>query len=73
MFNPSLRSTGTRYTMTVAFLMLAFLFSPLFLLFSSAPVSLALFTSALCTLLAWVSWKNDSALTIPSIISRHKR
>ncbi len=68
MFNPSLRSTGTRCTMTVAFLL-----SPLLLLFPAAPVSLALFTSALCTLLAWVTWRNDSALTIPSLISRHKR
>ena len=73
MFNPSLRSTGTRYTMTVALLMLGFLFSPLFLLVSRVPYSLALFTSVLCALLAWVTWKNDSALSIPSIIARSKR
>ena len=64
------KSIGTRYTSTVAFLVVAFIFSPAVLLvsrpFGYVSASLAIGCSALCATLAGFSWKN-SRLTIPSI------
>ena len=65
------KSTGTRYTTTVALLTVAFIFSPA-VLFVSRPVgyvsvALAIAFSALCVTLAWVNWKRSSQLFIPSI------
>ena len=69
--------TGTQYTMTVALLIVAFIFSPAVLMVSRplgyVSVSLALACSALCVILAWVNWKRHSELTIPSIATHHSR
>ncbi len=71
MFDPHQKSTGTRYSGTVAFLALAFIFSPLLLILSGPPgqlsVSLAVVSSGICVALAWVNWKKHSQLTIPSL------
>lgn len=71
MFASSQKSTGTEYTRTVAFLVVAFIFSPAILFFSRPlgylSVSLAIACSALCVALAWVNWKKSSQLSIPSI------
>lgn len=70
MFQASEKSTGTGYTTTVAFLLVAFVFSPAVLIisrpFGYVSVSLAVACSAICVILAWVNWKK-SQLTIPSI------
>jgi hypothetical protein len=75
MFEPNVKSTGTQYTLTVALLALAFVFSPALLLvsgrFGYVPVSLAVAGSALCVILAWVNWTRHSQLTIPSIETPH--
>lgn len=73
MFDTKQKSTGTQYTMTVAWLIGAFILSPV-VLTASRPVgyislSLALACSALCVGMAWVSWSRHSKLTIPSIAS----
>ena len=74
MFDPHQRSTGTQYTLTVAMLALAFLFSPAVRIVSGpgeyASVSLALACSALCVSLALVNWKKYSELTIPSLATQ---
>jgi flagellar biosynthesis protein FliP len=71
MFASGQKSTGTEYTTTVAFLVVAFIFSPAILIFfrpfGYVSVSLAIACSALCVALAWVNWKRSSQLTIPSI------
>ncbi len=71
MFQASQKSTGTGYTTTVAFLLVAFVFSPAILIISRPlgymSVSLAAAFSALCIILAWVNWKRSSQLSIPSI------
>jgi hypothetical protein len=73
MFQASEKSTGTGYTKAVAFLLVAFIFSPAVLLVSRplsyVSVSLAIACSALCIILAWVNWKRSSQLSIPSIAS----
>jgi hypothetical protein len=55
----------------VAFLVVAFIFSPAILFFfrplGYLSVSLAIGCSALCVALAWVNWKKSSQLSIPSI------
>ena len=65
------KSTGTRYTMTVALLLVAFIFSPAVLIASSpfgyVSVLLALACTALCVTLARVNWKGYSQVTIPSL------
>jgi len=71
MFEPHQKSTGTGYTMTVALVAAALVFSPA-VLFMSRPfgyglASLAVAFSALCVTLAWVNWKRSSKLTMPSI------
>ena len=77
MFATQQKSTGTGYTTTVAFLIVAFIFSPAALMFSGhfgyIAVSLAITCSALCVALAWVTWKKSSQLSIPSIASQDAR
>jgi hypothetical protein len=72
MFETSQKSTGTRYTTTVAFLVMAFIFSPAVLIVSRPmgylSISLAVACSAGCIALAWVNWKRSSQLFIPSIV-----
>jgi hypothetical protein len=71
MFDAQQKSTGTRYTTTVAFLVVAFIFIPAVLVISRpvgyVSISLAVACSAVCVALAWVKWKNSSQLSITSI------
>ena len=71
MFESHEKSTGTQYTLTVALLSLAFVFSPALLVLSNRfgylPISLAVACSTLCVALAWLNWTRYSRLTIPSI------
>lgn len=71
------KPTGTRYTITVALLIVAFFFSPALLIVSRplgyGSFSLALTCSVLCVALAWVVGKKYSELTIPSIATRYSR
>ncbi|MBI4903412.1 MAG: hypothetical protein HY820_07250 [Acidobacteria bacterium] len=71
MFANETKSTGTQYTLTVALLALAFVFSPAVLLLSGRtgylPISVAVASSALCVILAYVNWTRNSRLTIPTI------
>jgi hypothetical protein len=73
MLQASEKSTGTGYTTTIAFLLVAFVFSPAVLIASRplglVSVSLAIACSVLCILLAWVNWKKSSRISIPSIAS----
>jgi hypothetical protein len=77
MFDSQQKSTGTQYTLTIAFLLVAFVFNPAVLLLSRplgyVSVSLTIACSALCVALAWVNWKKYSRLTIPSIEAPHVR
>jgi hypothetical protein len=77
MFHPHQTFTGTRYTTTVALLLVAFVASPAAVILS-APVgyveaSLALAVTALCATLAIASWKKHSEMTIPSIVIGRRR
>jgi small-conductance mechanosensitive channel len=71
MFDSCQKSTGTRYTTTVALLTVAFIFSPAILVVLSpvgyVSLSLAIACSVLCVTLAWINWKKSSQLSIPSI------
>jgi hypothetical protein len=71
MFATQQKSTGTGYTTTVAFLVVAFIFIPAALMFYGhygyVSVSLAIAGSALCVGLAWMNWKKSSQLSMPSI------
>ena len=71
MFDSQQKPTGTQYTMTIALLVVAFIFSPAVLYvsrpFGYASLALALACSALCIALAGLYWKKYSHLTIPSI------
>ena len=77
MFDSPQKSTGTRYTMTVALLVGALIFSPAVLIASGrsgrAAISLTLACSSLCVALAWIHWKRRSELTIPSIAGQYPR
>lgn len=77
MFQPTAKDSGTQYTQTVALLVLAFIFSPAVLVLSDrlgyVSISLAATGSALCILLAWLSWIKYSRLTISSIETPFKR
>jgi len=71
MFESHQKPTGTGYTMTVALLAVAFIFSPA-VLFISRPIgyvsaSLAIVCSALCLALARINWKRASQLSMPTI------
>jgi hypothetical protein len=63
--------------MTVALLIGAFVFSPAALIVSRpigyGSVTLALAFSAVCAFLAWINWKRNSELTIPSIATQSSR
>jgi len=71
MFDTQQKSTGIGYTTTIAFLVVAFIFSPAALLFSGRfgyiSVSLAIVSSAICIALAWITWKKSSQRSMPSI------
>ena len=69
MFDALQKSTGTQYTTTVAFLVVAFIFIPAILVVSRGyvSISLAIVCSALCVALAWINWKRSSQLSILSI------
>jgi small-conductance mechanosensitive channel len=71
LFDPQLNSTGREYTTMVALLVIAFIFIPVLLLVSSPSgyfmLSLAISASAICVVLAWVSWKKSSQVRVPSI------
>jgi len=77
MFDAHQKHTGTRYTMTVALLVIAFIFSPAVLYMSSpfgyASLALALACSVLCIALAGLHWKKFSQLTIPSLENPYSR
>ena len=65
------KSTGTQYTGTAAFLILALVFIPAMLMLSR-PVGydvvwLGAICSVLCVGCAWRNWKKHSQLTIPSL------
>jgi len=71
MFDTQQKATGTGYTTTVAFLVVALVFSPAALIFSGhygyITISLAIACSALCLAMAWVTWRKLSQRSIPSI------
>jgi heme O synthase-like polyprenyltransferase len=71
MFDSSQKSTGTAYTTTVAFLIVALIFVPAALMFfdnfGNVAIVLAVFASLACLGMAWRSWKKSSQLSIPSI------
>ena len=73
MFSTNQKSTGTGYTTTVAFLIVALVFVPAALIFFDdyglVAVGLAVAASILCLGMAWRTWKKSSRLTIPSIES----
>ena len=77
MFDTQQKATGTGYTTTVAFLVVAFIFSPAALIFSGRfgyiSVSLAIACSTLCVALAWLIWKKSSQRSIPSIVTQEAR
>lgn len=77
MSNSQQKYTGTRYTTTVALLIVAFVFSPAVLTlsrpFGSVAISLAIACSALCLGFAWINWTRHSELTILSIASVSSR
>jgi hypothetical protein len=67
-------STGSGYTKTVAYLAVAFIFSPAVLVVSRPvgfiAISLAIACSALCVALAWLNWRKFSRLSIASAESQ---
>ncbi len=77
MFDTQQKSTGTQYTVTVAYLLVALVFSPAVLLLTRplgyVSVSLAIVCSVLSLVLARMNWKNSSRLTIPSIATETGR
>jgi hypothetical protein len=77
MFDTRQRATGTGYTTTIAFLVVAFIFSPAALIFSGhygyVSVSLAFACSAFCIALAWASWRKLSRQSITSIVIQTAR
>lgn len=77
MFDSEQKSTGTRYTMTIAWLVGALIFSPAALIFSGSSgyvaISLAFACSALCVAFAWINWKRRSELAIPSVVTQYSR
>ena len=70
----SQKSMGSGYTTTVAYLAVAFIFSPAVLAVSRPvgyiSVSLAIACSAVCIALAWVNWRKSSQLSIASTQSQ---
>ena len=70
MFSAHQKDTGTRYTGTIALLVLGAFFCPAFVLLigTAGPGTfvLAACFSVTCALLARLDWKRNSRLTIPS-------
>jgi hypothetical protein len=66
------KSTGSGYTTTAAFLVVAFLLIPAVLVISRplgyVSISLAVAFSAICVASAWFSWKKSSQPSIPAIV-----
>lgn len=66
----SQKSTGSG-AMTIAYLLVAFIFSPALLVLwrplGYTSVSLAIACSAFCIAMAWAKWKNSRDLSRPSI------
>ena len=77
MFDSQQRSTGIGYTMTVALLTVALVFTPTALILTrpigNGALALAITCSAVCLGLAWLTWKKLSRLTILSIATRDAR
>jgi len=77
MFTTGEKSTGTAYTTTVAFLIVALVFVPAALLFidnfGSVAIGLAMIGSLACMGMAWLSWRKSSRLTMPAIEPRPSR
>jgi len=74
LFDSHLKTAGYDYTVTVALLAIAFIFSPAVLL-SSRPIgnwslSFAVACSVSSVIWAWVHWKRSSRLSVPSIADR---
>lgn len=71
MFEAQQKSTGTTYTITVALLVVAFVFIPALLIvtrpFGYGSISLAILGSGLCLILARELWRKFSRLSITSI------
>lgn len=71
MFETNQKSTGTGYTTTVAFLIVAVVFIPAALMFidnfGRVAVAIAAICSVLCLGLAWRSWQKSSQLSIPTM------
>ncbi|HYL38497.1 MAG TPA: hypothetical protein VEV17_21455 [Bryobacteraceae bacterium] len=71
MFEAQQKSTGTRYTTTVALLAVAFIFIPTVWIvsrpFGYVFLCLAVVCSALCVILGWRFWKKFSQLSLTSI------
>ncbi len=61
----------TKYTATVAFLVMGFIVSPAVLLASRSlnytSLSVAIAFSALCGAMAWNQWKRHTEVAVPSI------
>lgn len=71
MFEAQQKPTGTRYTIAVALLAVAFIFIPAVLIVSRPFGYVSLFSavagSAICVVSAWRLWKTYSQLSITSI------
>lgn len=74
MFNRQLKSTGRDYSLTIA-LLAAAVFAPAALAIFRAPsallLSIAGVCSSVCVLLAWLNWRSNSKLTIPTLEDEH--
>lgn len=66
------RSTGTRYSILVTLLLIAYVYTPLVLLATRpvgyASLSLAFAFGILCTALGWFEWRKRSDLSILSVV-----
>lgn len=71
MLEPNQKTTGTQYTGTAALLIAGFVFSPSALILSHRldylSVSIAAAVTLLCVALAWINWRKNSQLTMPSL------
>lgn len=71
MFESHQTIVGTQYTTTVALLVVALVFCPLMLLVGwpvgVLSAALTLLCSMACVVLAWVSWKFNSKLTMTTV------
>jgi hypothetical protein len=77
MFASQQKSTGTQYVITVALLAVALIFSPAVLMvsrsFGYTGIALAVACSTLCVALAWINWKKNSQLSIPSLETQRSK